>query len=90
MGGQKQVKRVLKDFDEKRCIQTFKNTVWEDILLETNVDIDNSNIVDSEAPIKTVQMRAKYKNWISPETKSEMLLRDRAREKAKESDKEED
>ena len=41
------------------------------------------------APFKTIQIRMRYKNWISPETKSEMELRDEARKAAKRTDLEE-
>ena len=57
---------------------------------ESNVDIANSlfedkilEIMDVEAPMETVQICTKYNNWISRLTKEEMLLRDRARNKAK-------
>ena len=90
LGGQNQIKRVWKDYDEKRCISKFRNTVWSDILLEADLDVVNTmiedricSIMDTEAPLKTVQTRTKYLNWLSDTTKTKMRLRDLAREKAK-------
>ena len=47
-------------------------------------------VMDSLAPFKTIQVRAKYKNWVSTETKTEMLERDRARDRAKLTDDSDD
>ena len=58
--------------------------------MEDNLDVANSiledkigKIIDSEAPFKTVQVRKAYHNWITDSTKSEMDIRDKARDKAK-------
>ena len=90
LGGQNQIKRVWKNYDEKRCIDKFRTTVWSDILMETNLDVVNTmiedricSIMDTEAPFKTVQTRTRYLNWLSDTTKTKMRLRDLAREKAK-------
>ena len=97
LGGQNQIKIIWKNFDEKPCVQKFRDMRWNDILTETNVDIANSlledricGIIDTEAPLKTVQIRTKYKNWISDSTKAMMNLRNMAREKAKSMDDPED
>ena len=41
-------------------------------------------IMDELAPMKTMQSRTKYNNWLSEDTKNEMKLRDIARKIAKE------
>ena len=41
-GGQNVVKRVWKNFNEKRCLKKFKETNWNDILQETEVNIANT------------------------------------------------
>ena len=47
------------------------------------------DIMDTFAPMRVVQSRTTYQNWISRETKEEMTLRDRARESAKVTDTDE-
>ena len=86
-GGHNIVKRSWKDFSEKECIKMFNETNWDDITNEMDVNVANSlledrirGILDKIAPMRTVQARTKYHNWISSDTKNEMRLRDRARE----------
>ena len=57
---------------------------------ETAVNLANSRleekackIMDKLAPMKTVQTRTTYKNWISNDTKADINLRFMARNKAK-------
>ena len=66
---------------------------WQGVLDSMDVDIANSilvekigTIIDSEDPLRTIQHRTKYKNWISKETLKDMKLRDEARTLAKTSD----
>ena len=47
---------------------------------------DILDILDIFAPMKTVQTRTAYNNWISKETKNQMELRDKARLLAKQTD----
>ena len=42
-----------------------------------------ANLLNSEAPITTRQVRTKYHNWIRDNTKIEMIQRDLARDVAK-------
>ena len=71
------VKRTWKNFNRERCIESLKNQDWESILQELDVNVANSRLEDQlcevfniEAPIKTVQARTKFNNWISIETKT--------------------
>ena len=91
------VKRTWKNFDRDRCLEKFKKGDWNKILNETCVDVANTmleeeilKIIDEEAPLKTVQIRAHYNNWITSMTKEEMLKRDKLRDAAKISDDEYD
>ena len=95
-GGHNIIKRSWKNFDESKCKTEFKNTDWSDILKVKNVDVATSmleerikKIIDRLAPIKTIQPRSHFKNWISQDTKNTMILRDMEREKAKITDSEE-
>ena len=70
---------------------------WYDVLELQDVNLANSlledkisSIMDSEAPLKIIQSRTIYNNWLTVETKNEMLLRDKVREKAKATDRDED
>ena len=96
-GGDNCRKRVWKNFNAARCLQKFKDANWDEVMNSTNVNVANSileegicRIIETEAPLKTVQVRTRYKNWISLETKTEMLIRDMARETAKLTDNEAD
>ena len=67
-----------------------------EIMLETDVNVVSSlleerirTIMDKYAPMRTVQIRTKYQNWLSEETKMEMDKRDMARDLAKETDMDE-
>ena len=93
VGGNNIRKRSWRNFDPVRCARKFREEDWTSILREENVDLANSkleekivNIIDSEAPMTTVQARSRYHNWITKETKLEMETRDKARTTAKASD----
>ena len=90
IGTNNMLKRTWKNFNKNRCLEKFKNGDWDRILNELNVDVANTmleeeilKIMEDEAPLKTVQMRAHYNNWITCETKVEMSRRDKLREVAK-------
>ena len=77
-------------FNKLRCIEKFKQTNWTDISEQVNVNIANSllenkikEIIDSEAPMVTLQMRTKYNKFLTNETKLLMEERDRHRETAR-------
>ena len=89
------VKRMWKEFYKEKCLLDFKNSNWQDILMETNVNVAAAlleericSIMDVHAPFKTIQIRAHYKDWISTDTKKIMFLRDTARTIAKRTDSE--
>ena len=63
----------------------------------SNVNLANSlledivcNAIDTMAPMKTVQKRTRFNCWMSDATKSEMNLRDAARDKARLTDNDSD
>ena len=73
-----------------RCLKKFQDRDWQDILTVDNVDIANSlleerilDIINSEAPMRTVQLRTKYNQWITDSTKLTMAARDKALDKAR-------
>ena len=90
-------KRCWKTFNRVRCLDNFRQTNWTDILEQTDVDIASSlledkicAIMDKEAPMKVIQHRTKYREWVSEDTKLEMEERDSAREVARITDSEND
>ena len=96
-GGQNIVHRLWKKFDKERCHMKLKHEDWSQILEEENIDIANSlfeekfcRILDSEAPMGIVQVRAKYNKWISQTTKDEMKVRDMVRIRARLTDDQDD
>ena len=89
-GGFNVKKRRWKNFKKETFQKLVKDTNWNDILEEVNTDIANSMfedrycaILNSIAPMCTVQTRTHYNKWISSETKSEMILREELRLKAR-------
>ena len=87
IGGMAVRKRIWKNFDLKTCTDKFRNTDWSDILEIMNVDVATSTleeriltILDEAAPIKLVQMRTNYNNYISDSTKVTMTRRDITRD----------
>ena len=87
------MKWVWRNFDKNRCIDSFKKVDWKEIIVENNVEIVNSkfeeafcNIVDKEAPFKTIQTRTRYNTWLTEVTKTAMKERDIPRDKAKNTD----
>ena len=70
---------------------------WKEILESQDVNEANSlfeeklgGIMDECAPMKTVQVRSRYNNWIREDTKKEMRMRDAARVTARHTDLDED
>ena len=91
------VKRTWKNFRQAECLNEFRRRDWSDISRENNVDTANSllenricEIMDMFAPMVTIQIRSKYKNFITQETKDCMKSRDMARELARDSGNAED
>ena len=63
---------------------------WSQLYEETNPDVAKSileelieGVLESEAPMVTMQERTKYSNWLEDMTKAKMLERDMAREVAR-------
>ena len=67
-GGQNVVKRLWKDFNEKQCMKMFKETNWQDIMVEDNVNIANSLLEDKIRKILDILCSnedSSGQNWIS-------------------------
>ena len=97
VGGHNIIKRMWKDFDAKKFVENLKLLDWSSILLEDNVDVANSliedllnSVIDTLAPMRMIQVRTWFNNWISDSTKLDMKSRDQARNKARQSSCEED
>ena len=97
LGGHNIVKIVWKNFVPESFLSDLKTLDWSKILELDNVDLANSllednlsSIIEKHAPMKTIQARTHYKNWLSDPTKTLMNLRDSAKEKARQSGTEED
>ena len=91
------VRRTWKNFDSNGCLQKIRNMDWKEILESQDVNVANSlfeeklgGIMDECAPMKTVQVRSRYNNWIREDTKKEMRMRDAARVTARNTDLDED
>ena len=96
-GGHNIVKRIWKKFDPKKFLADLREIDWNQILITDNIDIANTLFEDSltkvlevHAPMKTIQARTKFHNWISDQTKIDMKLRDQARDQARHSGQEND
>ena len=97
VGGPNVWKTCWKEFNKQCCLDSFRQIDWSDILAQTYISLANSQlediiceIMDREAPMKLVQVRSKYRSWVSSETKLEMDKRDKARTLARDSDRDED
>ena len=87
LGGHTVRKRCWKNFVLDRCVDKFKSIDWTDLYQQTNINLANTilednilNVIDSEAPMKTLQVRTKYCKWLSDVTKVTMVQRDLARD----------
>ena len=90
IGGQNVRRRRWKNFDKERCLEKFAAIDWKELYEQTNPNLANTileenilKVLDTEAPMGTLQMRGKYLKWLSKETKENMVLRDEAREVAR-------
>ena len=82
-------KRIFKDFDDNVFIEKLSNSNFEKILecddVNNAVNIFNSklsNILDTLAPVKTIQVRTNYVPGLSKETKQLQVERSLAQQKA--------
>ena len=90
-------KRCYKLFDPEKFLEALRNTSWWDLYSCKNVDhavelFTNkiNSILNIMAPIKNIQVRAKYAPWLSENTKLKLVERDLAKRTASESGKSED
>ena len=90
-------KRSLKNWNLERYKARIKNIDWTLLYRQTNISIAYNvletkilEILDSEAPMATVQIKKVNKKWITEETKIKIDTRDKMREKARLSKKQED
>ena len=97
VGGFNVKRRLWQNFSEVSFVNKVKSIDWTDVLAETDVNIANftveeklREILDSEAPMRVIQMRTRNNKWIKAETKIEMSLRDNARATARLSDTDDD
>ena len=91
------VRRDRKNFDEKNYKTKLSMIDWTGFFESTNLDhINNmfeekvSEVLNSVAPIKIIQRRKKFKNWVSDSVKNEMIARDKLREIARVSQSKDD
>ena len=89
--------RNRKDFNLKRFRDKVSGIDWNIMYCMDDLNLVNDyfetqlqNILQSEAPLKVTQVRAKHKSWISLETRQVMQQRDTARVKAQTSKSRED
>ena len=89
-GGHNVTRRKWKYFKESRYILKLQNIDWTDLYLENNIDVANTlfenklgDVLDSGAPMATIQQRTHYSSWLDVRTKACMLERDLAREVAR-------
>ena len=90
IGGQNIRRRKWKNFNKERCLEKFASIDWKELYEQTNPNLANTileenilKVLDTEAPMGTLQMRGRYLKWLTNETKENMVLRDEAREVAR-------
>ena len=90
-------KRVFKNFEAKNFRQGLADSQLKEVL-DCN-DVNEATecfedkltmVLDSMAPLRTIQIRTKYAPWLSEETKNLMARRNAAQEKASQTDHPED
>ena len=66
------IKRDRKNFDCQEYVNTVKEIDWSDLEASDNLDLMNDlfetklkTILDRMAPVKIVQRRSQYRNWVS-------------------------
>ena len=90
-------KRTWKNFQPDIFREMIKKIDWENFYECNNIDVINDifeqkvgGILEKIAPMKKIQLRQKYANWLDSEIKQKMTERDNMREAAKESDNDND
>ena len=84
------LKRSWKKFNTEHYKNDLKNVDWTPLYRLENVELASDFLtekikwaLDRSEPLKRIQPRRGYKNWLSDNTKSAMVDRDRARELAR-------
>ena len=84
-------KRSYKNFEADAFVQAIRNTSWWDVYCCEDVEdavqkmsSKISVILNSMAPVKSIQVRSKYAPWLSQNTKEKIKERDLAQQKAAE------
>ena len=90
-------KRCFKNFKPENFIHELENTMWWDVYSCSDVNeavglltSKLTKILDRMAPMRVIQVRQKYCPWLSQKTKDLIKERNKAQEKASESQKQED
>ena len=90
-------KRMYKDFDSKKYMESLAASNLEEVLDCTDVNEATellvnkiTKVLDKMAPVRTVQVRAKYAPWLSKETKELQTRRNAAQKAAAQTDSPED
>ena len=90
-------RRSWKLFDKKRFHDKISNIDWSEFYCCQDINVLNEFFVDkvggilqSEAPMRFMQMKAKYANWLDDEMLRNMKHRDSVREKARQTGIDED
>ena len=90
-------KRMWKNMDPVMLKDMVKNADWTELLLSDNIDVMNGilekvicDALDKVAPMKVVQTRRNFKNWVTNDLKDKMTHRNSLREKARVSSQQDD
>ena len=82
------IRTKMKITDDEFCTK-LENQDWISMYNTDNPDVAYSvlennirRVLDAEAPIKKIQPRRKNKEWVTKETKNEMIIRDEMRKQA--------
>ena len=85
-------RRDWKSMDMTRLNETAKSTNCDEIMVIENLDLANNwlvekinELLEAEAPWKTIQYMKNHIKWVSTETKIKMEHRDKIREEARKS-----
>ena len=80
-------KRMRKNLDNEKLINDLKKVDWSGVLLSNNVDKINGALekdiramLDSQDPVKIIQVRKGYRSLVNSDLKSKMTQRDSLRE----------
>lgn len=76
-------KRTMRRFEEKEYIKMLKEEDWEEVMNNDDVNVcvgilteKITTILDNMAPIKSMQLRVRYAEWLTKETLEKMADRD--------------